>query len=131
MQQILVYSDSLTWGIIPNTRRRPAFEDRWPSVMEVAMREAGMPVPQILIVVPPVIQAPRGTIARPFEGADEKSVGLASAYEEVARDRGCEFFDAGRVTTTSAVDGVHLDADQHGKLGLALAKVSATLMDIG
>ena len=34
MIQILVYSDSLTWGIIPNTRERLSFDDRWPGVME-------------------------------------------------------------------------------------------------
>ncbi len=34
MQQILVYSDSLSWGIIPGTRRRLAFDARWPGVME-------------------------------------------------------------------------------------------------
>lgn len=34
MIQILVYGDSLTWGIIPNTRRRLPFEARWPGVME-------------------------------------------------------------------------------------------------
>jgi len=34
MKQILVYSDSLTWGIIPNTRNRLHFADRWPEVFE-------------------------------------------------------------------------------------------------
>ena len=34
MQQILVYGDSLTWGIIPNTRERLPFEKRWPGAME-------------------------------------------------------------------------------------------------
>lgn len=34
MQQILVYADSLTWGIIPNTRERLPFDARWPGVME-------------------------------------------------------------------------------------------------
>ena len=34
MHQILVYSDSLTWGIIPDTRRRLSFDARWPGVME-------------------------------------------------------------------------------------------------
>lgn len=34
MKQILVYSDSLTWGIIPNTRQRFSFEQRWPGVLE-------------------------------------------------------------------------------------------------
>jgi hypothetical protein len=35
---------------------------------------------------------------------------------------GCSFFDAQTITDSSRVDGVHLDADQHGKLGLALAE---------
>jgi len=34
MKQILVYSDSLTWGIIPSTRKRLNFDDRWPGVLE-------------------------------------------------------------------------------------------------
>lgn len=34
MQQILVYADSLTWGIIPDTRKRLEFDQRWPGVME-------------------------------------------------------------------------------------------------
>lgn len=41
MQQILVYSDSLTWGIIPNTRQRLPFEQRWPGVMERALNQPG------------------------------------------------------------------------------------------
>lgn len=41
MEQVLVYADSLTWGIIPNTRRRLAFEARWPGVMEIALGDAG------------------------------------------------------------------------------------------
>ena len=39
MRQILVYSDSLTWGIIPSTRKRLAFEDRWPGVMEINLNQ--------------------------------------------------------------------------------------------
>jgi len=34
MQQILIYADSLTWGIIPGTRNRLAFDQRWPGVLE-------------------------------------------------------------------------------------------------
>jgi len=37
MQQILVYADSLSWGIIPNTRQRLPFDQRWPGVMELAL----------------------------------------------------------------------------------------------
>lgn len=34
MKQILIYSDSLTWGIIPDTRQRFSFDQRWPGVLE-------------------------------------------------------------------------------------------------
>jgi len=30
MKPILVYGDSLSWGIIPETRQRFAFDQRWP-----------------------------------------------------------------------------------------------------
>jgi lysophospholipase L1-like esterase len=37
MLQILVYADSLSWGIIPATRQRLPFEQRWPGVLEQAL----------------------------------------------------------------------------------------------
>ena len=201
----MVYSDSLTWGIIPGTRNRLAFDDRWPGVLEnklnssgmkvrliedclngrrtvwddpfkpgrrglegLAQRveinsplsliilmlgtndfqfahpqndagsaaqgiatlvdairkapiEPGMPVPPVLIVSPPQIRSPRGTIAAKFRGAELRCVGLAEAYAQVASSLGCSFFDAETATSASSVDGVHLDRDQHHKLGNALA----------
>ena len=44
MQQILVYSDSLSWGIVPLTRNRLAFDARWPGVMENRLNEKGRAV---------------------------------------------------------------------------------------
>ena len=44
MQQILVYSDSLSWGIVPNTRKRLGFSERWPGVMEDHLIRAGRSV---------------------------------------------------------------------------------------
>ena len=211
MQQILVYSDSLSWGIVPNTRRRLNFVERWPGAMEdqliragrsvrviedclngrrtvwddpfkpgrnglagVQQRieinsplalvivllgtndfqsmhtynawqsaqgaativrairsapiEPGMPVPPVLVVAPPPFDDPRGPLGPKFAGAAAKSVGLAAAFAEVAAELGCAFFDAGSVTPASRVDGIHLDADQHGVLGRALAKVVGPLL---
>ena len=34
MKQILVYGDSLSWGIVPGTRRRLPFAERWPGILE-------------------------------------------------------------------------------------------------
>ncbi|MEH6578255.1 MAG: SGNH/GDSL hydrolase family protein [Amphritea sp.] len=41
MQQILVYADSLTWGIIPDSRQRFDFNQRWPGVMENILNSCG------------------------------------------------------------------------------------------
>lgn len=211
MKQILVYADSLSWGIIPLTRKRLSFEQRWPGVLEIGLRargkdvrviedclngrrtihedpikdgrngliglqqrieinspltmvllmlgtndfqanhdhsaadaayglqkliesirsapvEAGMPIPEIMVIAPPPIQTPQGDIAQKFKDADKKSVGLAGAFESVSREQGCYFFDAGKVTSSSRVDGVHLDADQHQTLGLALVSYVVDLL---
>lgn len=204
MKQILVYSDSLTWGIIPFTRERLSFDKRWPGVMEkllntdippvrvienclngrrtafddpfkqgrnglqgieqviemhsplsmvilmlgtndfqsmhansawhaaqgvraliTAIRRApiepGMPEPSILLVSPPLITEPKGPIAAKFKGGELKCAGLAEAYATVATEMNVEFFDAESVTTSSRVDGIHLDEDQHQVLGAAVA----------
>ncbi|HMI50009.1 MAG TPA: SGNH/GDSL hydrolase family protein [Candidatus Saccharimonadales bacterium] len=207
MHQILIYSDSLTWGIVPGTRSRLPFDERWPGVLEntfnasgprirviedclngrrtvwddpfkpgrnglegLAQRieshsplslvllmlgtndfqfchphndawsaaqgivalvkeirispiEPGMPVPPVLLICPPQVRAARGTMAPKFRGAEQRCAGLAEAYRQVAGELGCHFFDAESVATSSRVDGVHLDRDQHAKLGTALAEV--------
>ena len=203
MEQILVYGDSLSWGIIPLTRRRLPFDQRWPGVLEAgliaagrwvrivedclngrrtvwddpfkpgrnglqgvaqrievnsplalviimlgtndfqsshqndawnsgqglaavvrAMRSApiepGMPVTRFLIVAPPAILVPKGGIPPKFLGAERRCVGMAEVYRQVATDEKCGFFDAGSVIASSPLDGIHLDADQHERLGRAL-----------
>lgn len=211
MKQILVYADSLTWGIVPDTRRRLPFEKRWPGVMELMLNrdgcnvrviedclngrrtvfedpykpgrnglvgleqrievnsplalvilmlgtndfqsvhthdpwhsaqgvgalidairrapiEPGMPVPSVLVIAPPALQTSKGAIAPKFAGAEKTSVGLAAAIAAVAREKGCAFLDAGTVTRSSVVDGVHLDEDQHALLGAAVADAVRPLL---
>jgi lysophospholipase L1-like esterase len=210
LQQVLVYSDSLSWGIIPTTRLRQPFAARWPGVMEISLAEQGhsvrviedclngrrtvwddpfkpgrnglaglaqrievnsplslvllmlgtndfqsmhphsawhaaqgvatlvgairqapiepgMPVPPILVIAPPPVLIPRGPIAAKFVGAADKSSGLSEAYRLICAELACHFFDAASVTSASAVDGIHLDADQHQSLGKALARFVAAL----
>lgn len=38
-RHILVFGDSLTWGIVPATRQRHGFDDRWPQVLEAALAD--------------------------------------------------------------------------------------------
>jgi lysophospholipase L1-like esterase len=90
--------------------------------------EPGMTVPPVLIVAPPAIGEPRGTIAPKFAGGDRRCAGVADAYREVASALGCPFFDAGSVVQPSGVDGVHLDAAAHRVLADALADVIRPLI---
>lgn len=41
MTQILVYGDSLSWGIVPGTRQRLAFFERWPGILQAGLLNAG------------------------------------------------------------------------------------------
>jgi lysophospholipase L1-like esterase len=203
MDQVLIYSDSLTWGIIPNTRDRLAFNKRWPGVFENSLKgmekdvrvienclngrrtvwsdpfkpgrdgseglaqliemhsplklvivmlgtndfqcthdnsawlcaqgvakligiirhapiEPGMPIPKILIVSPPAIICPKGAIADKFRDAEKRFKGLPEQLARVATESTTYFFDAGRVTESSKIDGIHLDQPQHQTLGRAL-----------
>ena len=84
--------------------------------------EPGMPVPKVLIVSPPRITEPKGSIKFKFKDAEKRCVGLASELEKVAGEMSALFFDAGSVTEASTEDGIHLDEPQHEALGKALAQ---------
>ena len=90
--------------------------------------EPGMPISPIMLIAPPKIQRAKGAIAPKFEGAEGRASGLSAAIEAVAAETKCHFFNAGTVTETSRVDGVHLDEDQHQTLGVALAQAVQPLV---
>ena len=74
----------------------------------------------VLLIAP----APLGKLtmyAEMLEGATEKSRLLAARYRELAGELGCQFLDAGAVVRSSDLDGVHLDEEQHRRLGEAVA----------
>ncbi len=98
------------------------------SAIRRAPVEPGMQLPQILVAAPPQIQAAKGAITPKFKDAEVKSLGLAASIKEIAETAGCAFFDVGKLTTISQVDGVHLDNEQHRALGLALAREVKSLL---
>ena len=44
MKQILVYGDSLSWGLVPGTRHRLPFSRRWPGMLEAELVGGGVSV---------------------------------------------------------------------------------------
>jgi lysophospholipase L1-like esterase len=77
VQQVLVYSDSLTWGIIPSTRRRLPFEARWPGVMEIALIEQRYRVR----VIEDCLDGRRTVWEDPFKAGRNGLTGLAQRIE--------------------------------------------------
>jgi lysophospholipase L1-like esterase len=73
-----------------------------------------------VVVMPPVPvneQAPGASLyARQVEASRE----LSPEYRRAADDCGCLFFDPGVVIAASSLDGVHLEAEEHVRLGEAL-----------
>ena len=56
-----------------------------------------------------------------YEGAAEKSRELPREFARVAGAVRCAWLNAGEVIATSALDGWHLEASQHERLGIAVA----------
>lgn len=77
MKQILVYADSLTWGIVPGTRQRLPFDQRWPGVMENALLSQGVTVR----VIEDCLNGRRTVWDDPFKPGRNGLQGLAQRIE--------------------------------------------------
>ena len=75
--QILVYGDSLTWGIVPDTRQRLPFNSRWPGVMEAELVRLGHAVR----VVEDCLNGRRTVWDDPFKAGRNGLVGLEQRIE--------------------------------------------------
>src|SRR5215467_10011747 len=77
MKQILVYADSLSWGIIPDTRQRLPFEERWPGVLENGLNAAGLRVR----IIEDCLNGRRTVWEDPFKPGRNGLQGLAQRVE--------------------------------------------------
>ena len=76
--------------------------------------------PQVLLVAPP----PTTKLTRfseMFEGAGEKSRRFGARFQAQAEEIGCPLLNAADEVVTSDLYGIHLEADQHQRLGRAVA----------
>ena len=83
--------------------------------------------PQVLLMAPPPVGklTAVGSTNFPeiFRGAEEKSKTLGQIYRKFAQEAGAAFLDTAEVIVSSDVDGIHFEADEHRKLGEAVAAV--------
>ena len=93
------------------------------ALVDIALRSGAGPngnAPQVLLMAPPVV-AKLTDYAEMFEDAEAKSKKFAEHYQRVARNYGCHFLDTSNIIVSSDLDGIHLEAGEHCKLGLAVA----------
>lgn len=92
-------------------------------LVDIVKRSAGGPhggPPRVLLVAPPLV-GKLTEFAEIFEGAPEKSRRLGEHFRRVAAERQVPLVDAAGVVKTSDLDGIHLEPEEHRKLGEAVA----------
>lgn len=78
--------------------------------------------PKVLLLAPPRVGKLAGTdFAEMFKGAEEKSKNFSREFRRVAEELGCEFLDTADIIVSSKLDAIHLNAEEHRKLGEAVA----------
>lgn len=87
------------------------------------------PAPKVLVVAPPPMgDTSKTSLSGLFQAGEEPSKQLGEAFASEAKKTGIAFFDAGTVTSTDGIDGIHLTAENHKALGEALAPVVKELL---
>jgi lysophospholipase L1-like esterase len=80
------------------------------------------PAPKVLVVAPPPLAPlPDPWFQGMFEGGREKTLEISRHYRALANFMKVDFFDAGSVTSTDGVDGIHFTAKNNADLGRAIA----------
>src|SRR5699024_6746096 len=90
------------------------------------------PAPGVLLVSPPPLAPmPHPWFAQIFAGGREKTLALPQLYQAMADFFSVSFFDAGTVTATGGVDGIHFSEANNRELGEALVPVVGDLLERG
>ncbi|NND15084.1 MAG: hypothetical protein HKN89_02020 [Eudoraea sp.] len=75
--------------------------------------------PKLLVVAPPPI-GKLNLLAGIYGDAPLKSKDLSHQINMITQLLSCQFVDAGEVVTSSTIDGVHWDAEQHRRFAEAV-----------
>jgi lysophospholipase L1-like esterase len=84
--------------------------------------------PKVLLMAPP----PLGRLteyAEMFDAAKLKSRKFSEHFQRVAKEYGCALLDTANIIVSSDIDGVHLEVDEHRKLGQAVAAVIRNMLE--
>ncbi|TCM90689.1 lysophospholipase L1-like esterase [Paenibacillus sp. BK033] len=84
--------------------------------------------PQVLVLVPPPIRE-AGLSASIFAGGEAKSRRLGEAFNKLKPYTDASILDLAAVITTSEIDGLHFDAEEHRKLGETVAREIKAMLE--
>jgi len=85
--------------------------------------------PHIVVMCPPPLTKLTDYFELEFMDGKEKSFELPRHMEKTARDWGCHYFDTPSIAAASNDDGVHLDEENHRKIGGKMAALVGGLLD--
>ncbi len=74
-------------------------------------------VPHILLMSPPPMKSKNER----YKGGEARLKALDPYYYQLSQKYGCSFLEARKFATTLGLDGLHLDAKAHKKLGVAVS----------
>ena len=80
-------------------------------------------LPKILLVAP-IHVGKNVAKVKPYtnlRNSHEESLNLDREYSRIARERGVAYLNAAHYAEPSKEDGVHMDPENHEKLGIAIA----------
>lgn len=89
----------------------------------IAHARLALPAPEVVLVSPPLATALSEEMALYCQGNPEKTNEFAEHYRRIADAQKCRFLDAAKVVCPSTIDGIHLDAQAHRRLGTAIAEI--------
>lgn len=80
--------------------------------------------PQLLLICPPEVGdlSHLPEIDAKIPQGRARSLQFPRYYEALAQSLGCEYLNSQAITSTSPVDGIHLETSDHAKLGHAIAE---------
>ncbi len=85
--------------------------------------------PQVLLIAPPPINpVPGSEVDEDLAGGIGKSQKFGEYYRSVADEYDSAFLDSSSVISPSPVDGLHLEAQAHKALGLAVADIAKNIL---
>ena len=79
--------------------------------------------PKLLLVCPPAVEdlTHLPDLDAKIPNGRARSAGFPRYYSALANTLGCSYLDSQSIVETSRIDGIHLEAAEHSKLGLAIS----------